>query len=142
MNNVRASFNKLVATLTDSGVPVIAEPSKPWQDPCYRIEWLDAEVPRGVYLATRNVRVHIRQSDSTANADARMDRLIRALGLGNQASLTPSNLYDYTSSPTSPPLIGTFQIERSPRGVTVLPPPIENPQIRHLVLNLVVVYRL
>jgi hypothetical protein len=70
-----------------------------------------------------------------------MNRLLSGLGLGNQASIAAHPLFDYASNPSSPPQRGTFTVERSGRGVDVVPAPADDPTLRHLVLNLVVVYQ-
>lgn len=147
MINVRSSFNRRITELADSGVPVLTEPHQPWTDPCYRVEYLDAEVPRGSARFFRNVRVHVRGSlkadgshAGTYDLEARARRLLRALGLTLPASVAVADLYDYATSPTAPAKVGTFQIERSLRGVSVISPPTDNPQVRHMVVNLVLVY--
>lgn len=140
MINVRASMNRRVVELADEGVAVLTQRSQGWVDPCYRVEWLDAEVPRGSFKA-RNVRVHVRGIMGEIDAEARMARLLEALGLKHARSVASADLYDYATSPSDPTKVGTFAIERSPRGVSDLSSPEASPTLRHLVLNLVVVYQ-
>lgn len=140
MINHRASFNRRIVELADAGVPVLTEPSGVWKDPCYRVEWLDAMLPRGAGLWARNVRVHVRGTGGTFETEARLERLMTGLGLVARGSVATVDLYDYTTTPSNPPKIGTFKVERSSRGVSVIPPPSDSPDMRHLVLNLVIVH--
>lgn len=140
MINPRASFNRRIVELADLGVPVLAEPSQPWQDPCYRIEWMDAMLPRGAGLWARNVRIHVRGTDGTYALEGRLERLAAGLGLKARGSVAPVDLYDYAASPSNPPKIGVIKVERSPRGVSIIPPPDGSPDLRHLVLNLIIVH--
>lgn len=140
MINVRASFNRRIVELADAGVAVLTQPTQGWEDPCYRVEWLDAEVPRGSFRA-RNVRVHVRGTLGEIEAEGRMARLLEALGLKHARSVAVVDLYDYATSSSDPALVGTFKLERNLRGVSVIAPPEASPTLRHLVANLVVVYQ-
>lgn len=140
MINPRVSLNRRIVELADPGVPVLTEPSQAWQDPCYRIEWMDAMLPRGAGLWARNVRIHVRGSQGTFALEARLQRLLNGLGLKTRGSVAPVPLYDYASNPTTPAQAGVFAVERSPRGVSIIPPPDGSPDLRHLVLNLTIVH--
>lgn len=140
MINPRASFNRRIVALADAGVPVLTEPSQPWQDPCYRVEWLDAMLPRGAGLWARNVRIHVRGTGGTYALEARLERLLTGLGLVHRGAVAPVDLYDYATSLADPPKIGVIKVERSPRGVSIIPPPDGSPELRHLVLNLIIVH--
>lgn len=139
MINVRASLNRLVTAIADPGVPVLCEPNQDWVDPCYRVEFLDAELPRGSFLQ-RNARIHVRGTMGTIEAEARMRRLLDGLGLKTTRSVAAADLYDYAANQDDPAQVGTFKIERSPRGVSVITTQ-DNPTMRHLVVSLVVVYQ-
>lgn len=140
MINPRTSFNRRIVELADPGVSVLTEPSQAWQDPCYRIEVSDAMLPRGAGLWARNVRVHVRGTDGTYALEARLGRLAAGLGLKTRGSVAVVDLYDYAASPTNAPKIGVLKVERSPRGVSIIPPPDGSPDLRHLVLNLIIVH--
>lgn len=138
--NARASFNHLVAGIADAGVPVLFEPHQAWLKTCYRIEWLDAEVPRGFNEAARNVRVHV-QGPGTLDQETRIERLVAGLKLpANEAGLAVHPLYDYKTDPQAPPVVGSFRVERSAAGLKVVDPTIADPTLRHLILSLVIVY--
>lgn len=139
--NIRASFNKLVASVADAGVPVLFEEHEPWKAPCYRVEWIASDIPRDATRFQRLVRVHVRDT-STAAAEDRIDRLLDALGLGNNLTLTPQPVYDWRGYPQGnpPPQIGTYLIERSARGVDEVPNSPAEPAVSHRIATLVVVY--
>ena len=143
MINARQSFNRLIEEVADPGVSILYEGSQPWEDPCYRVEWLSVEVPIGANRYGRNVRIHFRsKSEGTDGIERRIKRLEDALGLPkNDGAICIAKEYDYFSDMENPAVIGSIEIRRSGNGVTIIPPSREDPDLRHYVLSLVVVYR-
>lgn len=149
MLNVRASFQRLVDVVRDLNVPLLTEPTQPEKVPCYRIQWLTAEVPRGANFFARNVLVHLVGSSSKDvspregiyEIELRGERLLNGLRLGHAGSIAVHPLYDYATSSSSPAQSGTFIVERSAKGIDVYPPSEADPGRRHLVLSLVLVYQ-
>jgi hypothetical protein len=137
--NVRVSFHKLVDSVRDPNIPLLSEPDQPWMTPCYRIEWYSAEIPRGPNRFARGLRILLRDR-ATLDLEARAQRLIQAIGLGNNLKLTIQTEFDFLATPMSPKPIGTYTIERANRGIEILPPPLEDPTIRHLAIHLNILY--
>ena len=141
MTNVRASVNMAIAALVTDGTPVLTQPHQTWDDPCFRLEWGDAEVPRGAGFLARNLRVHFRGTTGERDAELKMRAIIRGLGLVNPLSVATVQLYDYASSTTSTTPAGVAKVERSLRGVSNITPGDDSPNMRHLVFNAVIVYQ-
>lgn len=143
LNNLRATFNAkivAIAAAIDASLTVQTEPDVPWSDPGVRVAWLEGELPRGVNRYARNVRVHLHGEIDTYTADTYMDAIVQGLGLpAVQSGIATLPLLDYSQNP--PTSIGTIEIERSPRGITALPPPDEAPSHRHYAITLVLIYR-
>ena len=149
MLNVRASFHRLLDSIREMNVPLLTETTQPEKLPCYRVQWLSAEVPRGANFFARNVLIHLVGSSSkdvspregTYEIEMRAERLLTALRLGHAGSLAIHPLYDYAASSSNPALSGTFLVERSAKGIDVYPPSAADPGRRHLVVSLVLVYQ-
>lgn len=137
--NARASLNKLVASLADEGVPVLTQARQPWRKECYRVEWLDAEVPRGANRFARNVRIHV-QGHGELDQELRLQRMIDGLQLGDEATIAAHTLYNYAADQVAPAAVGSYHVERSAQGMRVMPATLPDPELYRLAITLVVVY--
>lgn len=139
--NARASFNRLVGSIADSGTPVLYQRHQTWLSECYRVEHYEAEVPRGRNEAARNVRVHV-QGPGELEMELRMERLLQGLALPKSgAGIAVHPLYNVVADQANPPQVGTFRVERSAAGIRIADPTVADPSLRRFIVSLVLVYQ-
>lgn len=139
--NARASFNRIVGSIADGGVPVLYQAHQAWLSECYRVEHFDAEVPRGRSEAARNVRIHI-QGPGEMEMELRVERLIQGLELPRSgAGIAVHPLYNYAADQVNPPQGGMLRVERSAAGIRIADPKVADPSLRRFIVSLVLVYQ-